>query len=681
MLLDFSQNGLGAVFEVTEDKAVLLKEFGYGNTADARAKARKTAPIVEVQIIGENPDSHHGYKHTATSGACTLEYVSHRVTETEIGNRISFLLTNGRISVTVNYQFYSGIAAVRTWAAVENISKDPVGLEYVSSFAFAGLDAGELTADEKMRVCIPHNAWVREVDWKQYRLSELGLDMISSTSTKRISVSNNGTWSSKEYLPMGAVLNTERESALLWQIEHNGSWQWELGDVPSKLLYLRLSGPTEQEHQWYKELMPGERFESVKVCLTAAKDLCGALAAMTAYRRILFRNNAANTAMPVIFNDYMNCLWADPTEEKELPLIDLAAAVGAEYYCMDAGWYADGKWWDNVGEWLPSARRFPNGIKRIFDHIRAKGMVPGIWLELEVMGIECPLAKTFEDDCFFMRHGKRVIDHGRYHLDFRNPRVRAFADAVIDRVVREYGVGYIKMDYNIDGGAGTETDADSFGDGLLEHNRAYLSWLDGIRERYPALIWENCGSGGMRMDYAMLERAHIQSVSDQTNYKKNAYIAAGAPTTVLPEQAAIWSYPLADADSDAAAFNMVNAMLQRIHLSGKIMSWSDEVRALVSEGIALYKTYRHLIPDAVPFYPLGLPGYHDDWLCLGLRSDDRSLLALWRMGGETDAVTVPLGGKAEILYPSKGDATVAAANDGIRVCLPRRYTALLISLD
>ena len=40
------------------------------------------------------------------------------------------------------------------------------------------------------------------------------------------------------------------------------------------------------------------------------------------------------------------------------------------------------------------------------------------------MGINCPLVRQLPDDWFFVRDGKRVIDHGRYQLDFRNPEVR-----------------------------------------------------------------------------------------------------------------------------------------------------------------------------------------------------------------------------------------------------------------
>ena len=70
-------------------------------------------------------------------------------------------------------------------------------------------------------------------------------------------------------------------------------------------------------------------------------------------------------------------------------------------------------------------------------------------------------------------------------------------------VAGEYTVRYIKMDYNIEPGIGTETNADSAGDGLLEHNRAYLAWLDGIFQKYPQLVIENCSSGGLHYVWIM----------------------------------------------------------------------------------------------------------------------------------------------------------------------------------
>ena len=112
---------------------------------------------------------------------------------------------------------------------------------------------------------------------------------------------------------------------------------------------------------------------------------------------------------------------------------------------------------------------------------------------------------------------------------------------------------------------GTELHADSFGQGLLEHNRAHLAWLDGILDRYPKLVIENCGSGGGRMDYAMLSRLQLQSATDQEDYLKLPAILTGSSAAVLPEQLACWSYPLDSADADQASSNMVTAMICRIH--------------------------------------------------------------------------------------------------------------------
>ena len=65
-------------------------------------------------------------------------------------------------------------------------------------------------------------------------------------------------------------------------------------------------------------------------------------------------------------------------------------------------------------------------------------MIPGIWLEIEVMGIHSPKAEQMPEDAFFMRHGKRVYDRSRFQLDFRSPAVIAHADEVIDRVIRDW---------------------------------------------------------------------------------------------------------------------------------------------------------------------------------------------------------------------------------------------------
>ena len=167
-------------------------------------------------------------------------------------------------------------------------------------------------------------------------------------------------------------------------------------EVPE--LLEKLSGPTEAENHWYHSLKPGETFRSVPVAVAPTDGgFEDAVGRMTAYRRAVRRKNEDDEKLPVIFNDFMNCLGGDPTAEKEYPLIDAAAEIGCEYYTIDAGWYANGSWWSRVGEWEPARKRWPDGIDKVLSYIRQKGMVPGLWLEIEVIGIHCPMAEQLPD--------------------------------------------------------------------------------------------------------------------------------------------------------------------------------------------------------------------------------------------------------------------------------------------
>lgn len=679
MILDLSRPNLSLIFEVTADKIAALRHLSCNGVDKDREKKLPYCNVAELQISGGDTFDIHFAKHTGTWGSRKLRYVSHTCLPYAHGEKLEILLSDGQIELTAHYQLYKDIAAIRSWSVVKNVSDHPVGIEYLSSFCYTGFDDGEGTPNEKLRVYIPHSGWIRENNWKEYSLSDLGFVRSSNVSGKRIAISNTGTWSCKEYLPMGAVRNTATENTILWQIESNGSWNWELADV-SNTMYFKLSGPSEQENQWYKELKPNESFESVKACVTVGKDFNTALGEMTKYRRTIAKRDGADFELPVIFNDYMNCLRADPTEEKCMEQIDAAARVGAEYYVMDAGWYAEGFWWNSVGEWLPLECRFPHGIKYVFDYARSKGLTPGIWLEPESMGVQCPLAQQWEDECFFMRHGKRVADRGRYFLDFRNERVRRHLNEVVDRVVMEYGVRYIKFDYNVDGGSGTELFSDSFGDGLLMHTRALLNWFDELSERYPDLILESCSSGGLRMDYAMLSHLHLQSTSDQEDCVETAHVASASSIALLPEQAAVWAYPLKTDPPKRVAWNMVNSLLQRIHLAGETAWLTDESFSLVREAVDLYQEIRKEIPKSLPFYPLGIPQYTDGWHCLAYRYPKCIRLAVWRFDAETDTLEIPLMGigRVRVLYPSLPICELSQTEQGVNVTLKEAFSAVIL---
>ena len=646
------ENGINMVWKVADTGCVRLLHFSalpFDERTIVDEYEEQGFKLLELEAAGyDRPDERHGTKYIVTAPGYRMQYADHKDYRNETGRKLEITTQDQEsgLQAVNHFQFFDGIAVVRCWCEVSNMGKETQTIQYVSTFNLNGVEKeGLLSRDEKIRIGVVHNSWQRELLLQEYTLPEVGLQNsqvnVPIRSSKAFELTNTGNWSTKHYLPMGYISNTETGSMLFWQIEHNGSWHSEISDLTNHL-YLQISGPTDIHSHWHKELKPGESFTTVPAGVGAVTGDLGAMAKeLTSYRRAIRRKNKDNEKLAVIFNDYMNCLWADPTTEKEFPLIDAAAKAGCEYFCIDAGWYADGFWWDEVGEWLPSDKRFPGGIKEVIDYIRSKGMIPGLWLELEVMGIKCPMVEKMPENAFFHRFGKRVYDRSRYQLDFRQPEVIAHANSVIDRLVNEYGVGYIKMDYNIEPGVGTEVDAESAGEGLLEHERAYLAWLDGIFKKYPDLIIENCSSGGLRMDYAMLSRYSIQSTSDQEDYRYYATIAANAPLGVAMEQAAVWSYPKSGADEEETIFNMVNALLLRVHQSGHLAEITDVQKELVKEALDYYKTIRDDIKTAYPYWPLGTSHYDDNWSALALNAGKKQYLSVWRRGG-SDTQTIPL---------------------------------------
>jgi len=633
---------LELVVDVSPDGPVAVRSLTGGSAHDL---PRAGQPLVEVLVAGEG-----------------RARASHRFSETAVGRRLVHTgHTTGRdgkwhelhvdgydertgLTARTSFRAADGVAACQVTTTVTNHGPAPVLLQGVTSFA-AGFASARAEDVDLLRA---DSEWLGEGRWTRRPLRDdvlpdLNLALHGQDGRGRFAAVSTGTWSTGTHLPTGGLTDRRTGRSWLWQVEHNGAWRWEVGERRDGT-YLALLGPTDIDHQWHQTLQPGESFTTVSVSVAVSESgLDGAVAALTAHRRELVRPHPDRSALPVVFNDYMNTLMGDPTTAKLLPLVDAAADAGAEVFCIDAGWYDNGtSWWDSVGEWQPSETRFPRGIQEVLTRIRRRGMVPGLWLEPEVIGVRSPMAEKLPDAAFLQRGGVRLVEHDRYVLDLRHPSAVAHLDGVVDRLVEDLGAGYFKLDYNVDPGAGTDRAAASVGAGLLAHNRAHLAWLDGVLDRHPGLILENCASGAMRMDYAMLSRMQLQSTSDQQDHLRYPPIAVSAPLSVLPEQSASWAYPQPDMPAEEFAYTVCTGLLGRFYLSGRLDLMSAEQQASVRAAVEVYREIRTGLTTAVPLWPLGLPGWRDPWLSLALRSGDVTHLAVWRRGDDAGPVRLSL---------------------------------------
>lgn len=634
------------VVELPEDGPPLILAFGPFQGC--------AVPVVEIELAGTGRSGTSGKRHIDGLASRRLRYESH----TTDPGRLVIRSTSPELAVETIYEAVGEV--VRCHSRVT--AREEIVLEHLSSFVFAGLP-------RELVLWSARNPWSGEFRWsgEPLPLHDVGMTRFGQTGSKnRVALTSTGSWPSSEYLPTGWVESAQ--GRLAWQVEHNGPWHVELADRFDNL-YLEISGPSRREHGWSVRLAPGESFTSATAAVTVAGEH---VAALTAYRRAVRRPHPDNAELPVVFNDFMNCLMGDPDTERLLPLVDAAARAGAEYFCIDAGWYdseregpGDGGvpgWWDTVGAWEPSSVRFPGGLAEVTDAIKAAGMIPGLWLEPEVVGVRSRL--ELPEGAYLRRDGVRLAEWGRHQLDLSHPAAVAHLDAAVDRLVAEYGIGYFKLDYNIDIGPA---------DRLLEHNRAYLAWVERLLDRHPGLVIEACAAGGMRLDGATLARHSIASLTDQQDELLLPPIAAAAPAAVPPEQGAMWAYP-----DQHVVWSMVTAMLGRIHLSGRLDLLDD--LDTVAEAIAIYKTYRHELARAVPRWPLGLPGWDDDRFALALDCGDHAYLAVWRRGAPSETIEVPwpAGYGVAPLFPI--NAGTCWQEGGLQVTLREPYSAVLLRL-
>lgn len=630
--LTWGHSSLQLDFEWAENRAPWIRSVS-GRAATPHFMGQGLA-LVDVLTVGDGHASASSRLIRTVVGD-ELRYERHVALEDGEQRSLELHLVAPKRQLRVVLELIStdGIAAFSSRVRVSNQGSADQVLRSVTSFSAYFGDSVENTRAGDWNLIHGQSDWLAEGRWQTEAvrdlIPEISAELTGHNPRGKFAVSSHGGWSTSGGQPVAVLSSPSGHFAWAWEIQHNGGWRWEIGD-DNEDTYFATSGPTDEDHQWTTVLTQGESFQSVPVTIAVSENATGAISELTAHRRKASRKHPDRTGLPVVYNDYMNTVDGDPTSEKLLPLIAAAASVGAEIFCIDAGWYDDDHdWWDSVGEWVPSTTRFDGGLSAVLSSIRAAGMTPGLWLEPESVGVRSPIAATLPDSAFLMRNGERLVEQGRLHLDFRDPAAIAHVDAVIDRLVGELGVGYFKLDYNINPGAGTDRNADSVGAGFLDHNRAHLNWLDSVLERHPGLVLENCASGAMRMDFAMLSRLQLQSTSDQQNPLLYPPIAAAAPLSMAPEQAASWAYPQPFMTREEIAFTLATTTLGRFYLSGWIDQMDDAQLDLVREAIRVNRDLVDVIRTAHPFWPAGLPEWNAPVVALGLTTQTSRFVTIW----------------------------------------------------
>jgi alpha-galactosidase len=115
---------------------------------------------------------------------------------------------------------------------------------------------------------------------------------------------------------------------------------------------------------------------------------------------------------------------------------------------IDCGWYKEpGIPWDlSMGDYNVSKELFPDGLEKTVDAIKAKGMKPGIWFEIENLGMA---AKAYQNEAHLLkRDGVTLTTTMKRFWDMRDPWVIDYLKKKVIGTLKKYRFEYIKIDYN-----------------------------------------------------------------------------------------------------------------------------------------------------------------------------------------------------------------------------------------
>ncbi len=233
-------------------------------------------PLLDVVVAGSGR-SWSGRRYCESVVGNRMRYAGH--TEREGAQwfelEVSLEDTFTGLGASVSYQVLLGGGALRSRVRMTNGGTSPLTLESVTSFLGGDL-AGPGGSLDDAELLWAENDWLAEARWQarslRDALPDLNRAVHGARSRGRFALTSEGGWSSGTYLPMGAVVNRKNGHTLMWQIEHNGGWHWQVGEhtgVGPGSTYLALLGPTDVEHQWRLTLQPGESFDTVPVALAA----------------------------------------------------------------------------------------------------------------------------------------------------------------------------------------------------------------------------------------------------------------------------------------------------------------------------------------------------------------------------------------------------------------------------
>lgn len=345
-------------------------------------------------------------------------------------------------------------------------------------------------------------------------------------------------------------------------------------------------------------LGPGESYSSPWVVATwSDAGLDGMSARLHGHVRALAAH--PTTPRPLTLNVW-EAVYFDHDPAVIMELATLARDVGVERFVLDDGWFV-GRTSDRagLGDWFVDPQKWPDGLRGLFDHVRALGMECGLWFEPEMVNPDSELARA-HPDWVLGGDGRPGTWRHQQVLDLSNPDVFAYLEERLATLINEWGIDYIKWDHNRD----LDAAASGTSGRVSVHAQTLAAYrlMETLRARFPLLEIESCSSGGARVDLGVLAHAQRVWVSDTNDPGERQLIERWTGLLLPPEVMGSHVGPKWAHTTHRAAtlgFRMLTALFGHAGLEWDLRECSPDERDRLRRWAALYKDLRPLLHGGV----------------------------------------------------------------------------------
>ena len=293
-----------------------------------------------------------------------------------------------------------------------------------------------------------------------------------------------------------------------------GSWKADFSYTKDAKTILITAGMK----RTHLRLHPGEEIRTPRIVLMSwtGGDW---QSSQNLWRRLLFAHYTPQDSRKPMKGPILFGSWGSEPIDSKTAYIQWVHShnIPVELYAVDAGWYGDSfgaetdptnPWWKNRGDWFPSPRYYPNGIKPLGDALRAAGFGFSLWIEPET---SMPDRKIIKDHPTWFLHSDRPINPDVALANLGDPTVLKGITAMVSSFITDFGMTWYRQDFNIPPERYWElADApDRTGMTEIGHIEGLYKMWDQLLAQHPGLHIDNCASGGRRIDIEMMSRSFV----------------------------------------------------------------------------------------------------------------------------------------------------------------------------